>query len=297
MKWWYKEGENTYDETFDCFEDLAFSICSLKKNTLYEHDVENIYIFNDDKLFLICKASELDPLTIHTHRWSEEQIQYSQNFEFSRIEEDRMLYLTRVVYEKEWKSEEEIMEIKEKLNEINEHISSGFEDKMCLKEYKCVYDLGRNVTLKLENIRIINKRKFNSFRVISQLMRSEYELQSEMEENAYVLAFDSAMKAVGILHLSRGNDDECEMDTRIIFRFLLLVGAVQFVVIHNHPNGLVDLTQNDFEVTSQIRLASLFFNIKFLEHIIICNDIDTYGLEVVQEMLENNMDDVNEYYS
>ena len=87
------------------------------------------------------------------------------------------------------------------------------------------------------------------------------------------------------------------MDTRIIFRFLLLVGAVQFVVIHNHPNGLADLTQNDFEVTSQIRLASLFFNIKFLEHIIICNDIDTYGLEVVQEMLENNMDDVNEYYS
>ena len=98
---------------------------------------------------MICKASELDPLTIHTHRWSDEQIQYSQNFEFSRIEEDRMLYLTRVVYEKEWKSEEEIMEIKEKLNEINEHISSGFEDKMCLKEYKCVYDFKGKMNYKI----------------------------------------------------------------------------------------------------------------------------------------------------
>lgn len=295
MKWWYKDG-NFSEEKYDSFEDVAFEIASMRKNHLYEHDINNIYIFNETGLFLVIKASEIDPLSSVAHNWTESQKEYSLRHEFSRIKEDRMLYLTKVLYEKEWKTEEEEKEILDMINNISNYSElSNIENKMPIKEYKCVFDAGRNVSLKLDNIRLVKERKFTNMRSVSMFMRNEYELQNEMEEHSYILAFDSAMNLIGITLLSKGNDSECEIDTKIVFRFLILVGAIQFIVVHNHPNGIEELSQRDFDITFQLKESADLLNIKFIEHVIISNDKDIYALETITKMLDDDSHNIEDY--
>ncbi len=72
-------------------------------------------------------------------------------------------------------------------------------------------------------------------------------------------------------------------------RFFLLSGAEQFVVAHNHPNGILESSDGDKSWTISMNLCANILHIKFLDHIIMTeegvisvkNDVNFGGMEKV----------------
>ena len=95
------------------------------------------------------------------------------------------------------------------------------------------------------------------------------ELGKMAEEHVYMLSLNSACKPVGICHISKGTVNTAMASTREIYIRVLLTGAVQIVLIHNHPSGDVVPTEQDRQVTEQVKQAGELLNIHLADHIIV----------------------------
>jgi len=80
-----------------------------------------------------------------------------------------------------------------------------------------------------------------------------------------------------------GAMDQAIVDMRVLFRRLLTVGALDFIVLHNHPSGSAGFSQEDIYLTKSIAEAGRLINIKLIDHIIIYGEnnftsyMDTVG--------------------
>jgi len=66
-----------------------------------------------------------------------------------------------------------------------------------------------------------------------------------------------------------GGLNSCTVDTKILFKELLLNDATAFVISHNHPSGDPCPSNNDHTITRKIREAAHFMEINFLDHIVL----------------------------
>ena len=89
------------------------------------------------------------------------------------------------------------------------------------------------------------------------------------EEHVYMLSLNSACKPVGICHISKGTVNIAMAFTREIYIRALLTGAVQIVLIHNHPSGDAVPTEQDRQVTEQVKKAGELLNIHLVDHVIV----------------------------
>ena len=59
------------------------------------------------------------------------------------------------------------------------------------------------------------------------------------------------------------------ISARDIFRYALSYGAVNIIVVHNHPSGDPNPSQEDFVTTRRLLEASELIGIRMIDHIII----------------------------
>ena len=111
--------------------------------------------------------------------------------------------------------------------------------------------------------------KIESYDEMVKLMNSKFKMNKLGTENCYVIAFTYSLEPIGIIHLSSGTSLACEINNRELFMSLLLLGAEQFVVFHNHVNGTTEISGNDYLVTENIKHGASLLGIRFLEHIVI----------------------------
>ena len=104
---------------------------------------------------------------------------------------------------------------------------------------------------------------------IAEMMKSVFDVDNLATEHVYVLAMNSKNRIIGIFELSAGTMDTTVLGTRELFQRLLLIGAVQFVVIHNHCSGDTEPSKVDLKTTAQIEDASKLLGINFIDHIIV----------------------------
>lgn len=299
MSWYFECDNIACPKEFDDYDDLVFVLISMVRNKLEYHDARNIYIYHNQKLFILFKASEIDPLSFYAHNWNKQQQEAALQFEYSKIQKIIILHLKRIFYGMEEKTEKDYMEINKMIEEINSLKYDMPENKymslMPVKEYKLCFDSGRNNLVKVNQIYFTSKCKFESIDKTVKLLKDIYKVQYDTEERAFVIAFDSAMKLIGILPLSHGNEISCDIDSKILFKFLLLVGASQFYVIHNHPNGTTEMSQADYEKTVLLEGASELLEIKMLDHILISKNESICLLSQAHEIMGKDILEKNGY--
>ena len=89
-------------------------------------------------------------------------------------------------------------------------------------------------------------------------------------EHLMILPLDSQCKLIEApLPVSRGDVDGCDAGPRVVLRAVLLAGAVQFVVAHNHPAGSTDPSPADRAVTRRLAEGGRAIDIPLRDHIII----------------------------
>ena len=72
--------------------------------------------------------------------------------------------------------------------------------------------------------------------------------------------------------ISEGGITGTVADPRIILKKALEEEAVSIILCHNHPSGSLKPSKADEELTYKIREAAKYFDIKVLDHLIVCDD-------------------------
>jgi len=96
-------------------------------------------------------------------------------------------------------------------------------------------------------------------------------------ENLILVILNSANMILSTEILSKGTVNKSLVSIPYIFRqYFLCPKAAAFVLLHNHPSGNINPSDNDEEITRRLKEASELMGISFIDHIII-TELDYYS--------------------
>ena len=94
----------------------------------------------------------------------------------------------------------------------------------------------------------------------------------ELLEEFKVLFLNRSNRVLQILPVSQGGISGTVADPRLILASAIKVAACSMILVHNHPSGNLKPSRADEELTSKIKEAAKYFDIKVLDHLIITSE-------------------------
>ena len=88
-------------------------------------------------------------------------------------------------------------------------------------------------------------------------------------EEFWVLYLNNSNKIISKIQLSKGGITATVVDTRLLLKKALEVGAVALILVHNHPSGGLEPSQSDRILTEKLKTAANTLDIKVLDHLIV----------------------------
>lgn len=119
---------------------------------------------------------------------------------------------------------------------------------------------------------------------LSYMLDELFEMSYLNEEYLYVISMDSAWNIKGIYEAGHGDCSTVPVYNRELFIFLLLSGAEQFVIAHNHPNGMLESSDGDKKWTIAVNLCANILHLKLLDHLVMTEE----GVISVKDDVELN---------
>ncbi len=104
---------------------------------------------------------------------------------------------------------------------------------------------------------------------IVEVMEEVFHLSDKAEEYMYLICMTAGCKPAGFFEVSHGTCHAAVVGVRGVFVRALLCGVSDIVIIHNHPGGQAEPSEEDFRVTERIQNASDLMGVFFCDHIII----------------------------
>jgi DNA repair protein RadC len=87
-------------------------------------------------------------------------------------------------------------------------------------------------------------------------------------EEFYVLYLNRANRVIKLEQLSKGGLSATVVDVKLMMRQALLLKASTLILAHNHPSGNLRPSEEDLQLTAQIKKACKYFDLKLLDHLI-----------------------------
>ena len=88
-------------------------------------------------------------------------------------------------------------------------------------------------------------------------------------EEMWVLLLNSSSKLIRKVRISCGGINTAPVDIRVIMKQALYYNAVSFIMVHNHPSGDPEPSQEDIYLTKAMTEAGKIMSIPVLDHCII----------------------------
>jgi DNA repair protein RadC len=95
------------------------------------------------------------------------------------------------------------------------------------------------------------------------------EIESWDREKFLSILLDVQNKIIGIDEISIGSLTCTIVHPREIFKSAILANAASIILVHNHPSGSTDPSEEDKKITEKIKRAAEIMDIGFLDHFII----------------------------
>lgn len=94
------------------------------------------------------------------------------------------------------------------------------------------------------------------------------DLQDKTREHFIVLFLNRAKHVICFSEFT-GGFSYCGADPKVIFQHALLSGASALIVLHNHPSGTAEPSNDDIKITKTLRDAGKMLDITVLDHVLI----------------------------
>ena len=117
-----------------------------------------------------------------------------------------------------------------------------------------------------ELIRIANSD--NVFEIMQKILLRENMVDRE-KEHFWVLGLNTANKILFIELVSMGSAKQNTVEPMNVYRVAVMKGAVNIIMVHNHPSGNPDPSKADLDITDRLIQVGKILNIYVLDHLII----------------------------
>jgi len=107
---------------------------------------------------------------------------------------------------------------------------------------------------------------------VKLLMALWNEDKIDFVEQFKILLLNRANRVLGIVEISSGSAVGTIADPRLIFSAALKANAVSLILSHNHPSGSIKPSLSDEQLTSKIKEAGKYLDIKVLDHVIVTSE-------------------------
>lgn len=138
-----------------------------------------------------------------------------------------------------------------------------------LYEYKMTFNEDRIPVLVKEKQYQVDRRQSLCNILKAYDIFKMFELDRMPEEHMYQICLDARNHPIASFHVCSGGLNSAFIDPRIIFRNCMAVGAVSFMVAHNHPSGDCSPSAEDRMVTKQLIEKGKILDVSLVDHIII----------------------------
>lgn len=117
------------------------------------------------------------------------------------------------------------------------------------------------------------KKSINSKKEMVDFIRGLFsEKDFNLRERFLVIALDELENPFCYFIHTLGTMDSVAVDNRLIFQKLLLLGATNFIVSHNHPMSDALPSEADTDTTKSLEHQAQFLNLNLIDHIILSSD-------------------------
>ena len=97
-------------------------------------------------------------------------------------------------------------------------------------------------------------------------------IRSKKQEHFVLLTLDGARRLINNRVVTIGTLMTSLVHPREVFSLALEDRAASIIIAHNHPSGMLDISDSDREVTMRIRQAGDIIGIRLDDHIIVAGD-------------------------
>jgi len=121
------------------------------------------------------------------------------------------------------------------------------------------------------------RRKFTkqTAPLIDSPERAEEQLEfirNKKQEHFVMLTLDGARRLINCRTITIGTLMASLVHPREVFAPAIEDRAASIIIGHNHPSGMLDISENDREVTTRIKLAGELLGIKLDDHLIVAEN-------------------------
>lgn len=100
------------------------------------------------------------------------------------------------------------------------------------------------------------------------------QMETLAHEECWVLYLSAANRIIERTRMSQGGVQATVVDHRLIIKRALELLATQIILIHNHPSGAAEPSEQDRTLTRRTAEAAALFDIRLLDHVIIARTED-----------------------
>lgn len=131
-----------------------------------------------------------------------------------------------------------------------------------------IADDARTILVKEKGVNY-ESTKMNGPEEISLMLKTLLHMDELAEEHVYMIALNASCRILGMFLISKGTISTSLVSPREVFLRAALIGAVQIILVHNHPSGSPVPSECDMELTKRLKAGGELLNICLADHIII----------------------------
>jgi len=133
----------------------------------------------------------------------------------------------------------------------------------------------------MKKLRILSLKsepsEFESVQIVSSEQAYNYIRQFYFDdltiyESFYLLMLNRANKTIAYVKISQGGVSGTVVDLKIIAKYAIESLCSSVILAHNHPSGQTKPSDADIQMTRKIKEGLDLFDIKLIDHIILCNE-------------------------
>jgi DNA repair protein RadC len=88
-------------------------------------------------------------------------------------------------------------------------------------------------------------------------------------ESLWVLTLDGQNGLMGVDHVYSGTATGTSVRIAELFRYAVATGGVGIVLVHNHPSGNHEASDEDINLTAEVVRAARIMDIEMLDHLVV----------------------------
>jgi len=123
-----------------------------------------------------------------------------------------------------------------------------------------------------ESVEPYTGEKLTGGEFIAEFMRPIFGNKINAIEVMYAIYLDNSLTPLAIQLIGQGGISACLVDVKLIFKGAVNSCCTQVVMIHNHPSGNLNVSDQDILITNKVNEGLKTLDLRLTDHVILTED-------------------------